>query len=252
LDDEGVVRLRQEVERLFAGEFDGHGSLFNGPLHLPGDPTALRRVINGWWVNDAIRTTVLDPGIGRIASVLMGADGVRLWADQVLVKPGAGSTRASASSNIGWHQDAAYWHINSHRQQMVTAWIALQKTDLANGGMRTLVGSHRWGLVEDSDRFYDADLDGQRREFEKRGFGPWIDEPCVLQPGQVSFHHSLCFHGSGANTTDASRVSIVGHYMPDGAVFTPSGRFQVFLPLMGPNPRAGTPLKDPCFPLVYP
>ena len=252
LDDDQIARLRAAIQRLFDGDFDGNGSLFNGPLTAPSDPLALRRVINGWWVNNEIRATVLNPELGRIAADLMRVPSVRLWADQVLEKPGTAGASATNVANIGWHQDANYWHINSQRENMVTAWIALQDTDLGNGGMRTLEGSHKWGLIEDSDKFYDPDLDSQRSYFEGRVEGKWTDEPCLLKAGQASFHQSLCFHGSEVNKSDSPRMSIVGHYMPDGAVFRPSGKYQVFLPLLGPWPQAGQPFAGNAFPLVYP
>jgi ectoine hydroxylase-related dioxygenase (phytanoyl-CoA dioxygenase family) len=251
IDDARIGRLREALDRLFKGDFDGQGGLFDGQLNVPDDPLAMRRVINSWWVNDEIRDLVLDPGIGHIAGAFMKTPRVRLWADQAIVKPGTRGKGATKSGNIGWHQDAAYWHINSAADNMCTAWVALQDTDLAIGGMRTLVKSHRWGLVKESDKFYDPNLSTQREYFEKQGLGPWIDEPCILPAGHASFHHSLCFHGSEQNQTDKPRMSIIGHYMPDGASFAPSGRFQILLRLLGPRPMPGTKLSEPYWPMVY-
>lgn len=252
LDDDRIARLRQEAERACAGEIDGEGAHFTGPFTPNVDPGAMKRIIDGWWVNNEVRDTVLDPQLGRIAAVLMKVDAVRLFADQVLIKPGSDSGTPPKVSHVGWHQDAAYWHISSNWTNMVTAWIALQDTDLHNGGMRTLVRSHKWGVIEDSDKFYDPELDGQREYFESKGLGPWIDEPCILKAGQASFHHSLCFHASEGNRSSEPRMSIVGHYMPDGTTFRASGRFQTFLHLLGPNPKPGTALRGPCFPGVFP
>jgi hypothetical protein len=47
-------------------------------------------------------------------------------------------------------------------------------------------------------------------------------------------------------------MSVVGHYMPDGTAFTPTGRFQIFLRLLGPNPKAGTKLEGKFWPRVHP
>jgi ectoine hydroxylase-related dioxygenase (phytanoyl-CoA dioxygenase family) len=250
IDDDRIARLRKALERVFKNDFDGYGSLFDGQLKVPDDSFTMRRAINAWWVNHEIRDMVCDPGIGRIAAALMKADRARLWADQVIIKPGTQGKTTSKGSNIGWHQDAAYWHINSNRENMVTAWIALQDTDLSIGGMRTLEQSHRWGLIPDSDKFYDPNLSSQREFFEKKGLGPWVDEPCILPAGHASFHHSLCFHGSEENKTNQPRLSVIGHYMPDGATFTPSGKFQVFLRLLGPDPQPGIKFVEPYWPLV--
>ena len=81
-------------------------------------------------------------------------------------------------------------------QHVYGAWVALQDTDLGNGAMRTIVGSHRWGLLEDSANFGRTDLEGlQARLSAQEMSGAWIDEPCVLREGEVSFHHCLTLHG---------------------------------------------------------
>jgi len=251
IDDDEIARLRRATERVLSGDFDGHGTLFDGALKAPEDPAAMRRAVNAWWVNDDIRDMVCDPGLSRLAATFMKTGRVRLWADQVIIKPGQGAGGAGKSGNVGWHQDAAYWHNNSHNQNMVTAWIALQDTDLRIGGMRTLEHSHRWGLIPDSDKFYDFNLDNQRAYFEGKGLGPWVDTPCILPAGHASFHHSLCFHGSEENRTEQPRLSVIGHYMPDGAAFSPSGKWQTFTRLLGPQPQPGQPLVEPFFPLVH-
>ena len=250
IDDDRIARLRHAFDRVIKNDLDGDGSLYDGQYKVPDDPLVMRRVTNAWWVNREIRDMVLDPGLGRICAALMKVDRIRLWAEQTISKPGLGRDGKTHTGNIGWHQDAAYWHINSKRENMITAWIALQDTDLANGGMRTLVRSHKWGFIPDSDKFYDPNLSDQREFFEKKGLGPWIDEPCLLKAGQASFHHPFCFHGSGENRTTEPRLSVIGHYMPDGSAFTPSGKFQVFLRLLGPYPKAGQLFADPAFPLV--
>jgi ectoine hydroxylase-related dioxygenase (phytanoyl-CoA dioxygenase family) len=251
ISDERIAELREEIERLFRGERDGHGWYFEEQPALPEDPRALHRVVNAWWVNDAIRGMVADAGLGEIAGRLMGVSGTRLWSDQAIVKPGIGGDAASDSGNIGWHQDAAYWHMSSNYDNMVTAWIALQDTDLPIGGMRTLAGSHKWGLVENSTAFFEKDLDSQRKAFSQSVNGEWIDEPCVLRAGEASFHHSLCFHGSGPNLTKDPRMSVIGHYMPDTTTFRATGKFMRVLHLLGPHPEPGMPLQEPAFPSVW-
>jgi hypothetical protein len=251
LSDEHIAHLRGALDRMYAGHIDGDGWYYQDIKPMPDDPTALRRIVNSWWVNDAVRDVVLDPNLGRMSAALMKTSGARLWADQSLSKPGAGPDAKTAAGNVGWHQDYGYWQTSS-TTNMITAWIALQDTDLNNGGMRTLVGSHKWGLVENSARFFEKDLNGLRKEFEAKVSTPWIDEPCVLKAGQASFHHSLCFHGSETNRTSEPRMSVVGHYMPDGTTFRPAGRFQTFMALLGPRPTRETGYGGKCFPRVYP
>ena len=251
IDDDRIARLRHAMDRLFAGERDGYGAYFEGKLNIPENPSALRRVVNAWWVSDDVRDMVLDSGLGKICAALMKIDRVRLWSDQVIIKPGASGGPSTSAANVGWHQDFAYWRIPS-TTNMITAWISLQDTDLSNGGMRTLVGSHRWGQIKDSDAFFDQDLDALRAKFSSKVDAAWIDEPCVLKAGQASFHHALCFHGSGENRTSEPRLSVVGHYMPDGATFQPCEKVTTQLRMLGPRPTPGQPIAGDCFPMVYP
>jgi ectoine hydroxylase-related dioxygenase (phytanoyl-CoA dioxygenase family) len=239
------------LERLFRGEVDGFGSYFDPKLNNFEGELAMKRVVNAWWVNDDVRDLVLDQALGRVCARLMGVDGVRLWSDQVLSKPGGGKRSSTVDGNVGWHQDRSYWRIAS-TTNMITAWVALQDTDLSNGGMRTIVGSHKWGEVEGSDGFYDKNLDGLRAKFESKAKSEWIDEPCVLKAGQASFHHALTFHASETNRTEAPRMSVVGHYMPDGTSFQPCGKMQTHLRLLGPRPQPGRRFEGAAFPLVYP
>ena len=41
--------------------------------------------------------------------------------------------------------------------------------------MRTIVGSHQWGLTRDAETFHEKDLDALKDRFSGRG--EWLDEP---------------------------------------------------------------------------
>ena len=188
------------------------------------------------------------PGVVVAGAVVVVLEG-DVWHDQVVWKPGTGGGETKAG-NVGWHQDSAYWTA-SNTTNMCTAWIALQDTDLSNGGMRTLVGSHKIGLIEDADTFYDTDLDGLEKRFKERMGIAWIDEPCILKAGQASIHHALCFHGSGPNQTNQPRLSVVGHYMPKGCAYNAHTTRHRNVKYLGPRPVHGQLFDNEYFPLVY-
>ena len=131
---------------------------------------------------------------------------------------------------------------------MLTIWLALQDTDLENGGMRSIAGSHRWGLVPDSDTFFNQDLDGLEARYGH--LGEWADEPCIIPSGAASFHHGLTFHGSGPNQTDRPRLSVVAHVMPDGTAYSASGQYHDNIKLLGPRPKKGDRFDNAYFPLL--
>lgn len=249
LDDAQIQRLRTAHERIWRGEYDGEGYPMNGPWQASADPLAIRKLDNGWWINDDVRSLVTDPRLGAIAADLLGTDEIRLWHDQVLYKPGGGSDADTLSGNVGWHQDYGYWQC-ADTTNMVTAWVALQDTDLRNGGMMTIVGSNHWGLIPDSNTFFETDLDALRHRYADTEH-PWIEEPCILQAGQASFHHALTFHGSGPNRTSAPRLSIVAHFMPKGTAFRPNVQWHPNIRLLGPRPYAGQRFANEYFPVVF-
>lgn len=262
LDGEEIARLRRAVERLFLCDYDRDLYPFDRVYTYDLDSPELRKVNNGWWLSDDIRSLVLSPKLAAVAAQLMEADEVRIWHDQVVLKPGVGPDRPDfAEANIGWHQDYAHWQVSSS-QRMCTMWIALQDTDLENGGMRTIVGSHRWGLLQDADSFHDKDLENLRQRYMANR--DWVDEPCILKAGQASIHHCLCMHGSGPNLTYDPRMCIIIHYMPGGTFYrgriAPSGPVHrdrkgnrhANVPLLGPNAKVGDPFTGDCFPRVWP
>lgn len=246
LSDEQIEKLREAHDRIWSGDLDGDGyPLYDIPK---SDPTRIRKLDNGWWINDAVRETVTSPLLGRIAADLLGVDSIRLWHDQVIYKPGLDG-QASNAGNVGWHQDFGYWQA-ADNTNMVTAWIALQDTDLSNGGMMTILGSHKWGLIKDSNTFFDQDMEALKKKYAGEG-REWVEEPCILKAGQASFHHALTFHGSGPNLTAAPRLSVVAHLMPGGTAY--AGRVQNHsnVRFLGPRPRIGQPFEGEYFPLLY-
>jgi ectoine hydroxylase-related dioxygenase (phytanoyl-CoA dioxygenase family) len=249
-DDEQLQRLRAAHERLWAGDFDHEIPPQYGVMACePGSPK-VRQQCNAFWLNDEIRRVVTSPVLGEIGARLMGVDSVRLWHDQAIWKPGTGSGPSTNLGNIGWHQDYGYWQASS-TTNMCTAWVALQDTDLANGGMRTIVGSHQWGLIPASDGFGGKDLEQQADRYAAAAGGQWLDEPCVLQAGQVSFHHCLTFHGSGPNRTEQPRLCVIAHMMPGDTVYRAGRQWHPNLTLLGPNAYDGQPFAGDFWPVMW-
>lgn len=248
LSDEQIERLRNAHDRLWARDFDGGGAPMHGGWRPGPDPLKIRKTDNGWWANDEVKELVTSPELGRIAAFLMESDGTRLWHDQVILKPGAAGQETKLG-NVGWHQDYGYWQCSS-TTNMVTAWIALQDTDLSNGGMMTIEGSHKWGLIPDSNSFFEQDMEALKDKYAQQG-REWREVPTIIPAGCASFHHALSFHGSGPNNSDQDRLCVIAHLMPDGTSYRPGIQYHNNVPLLGPRPYAGQPFDGPYFPLLW-
>lgn len=248
IDDERIQRLREAHDRIWANDNDGDGYNMRGRDLDDSDPTKIRKLENAWWINDEVHALVTDPVIGKLAADLMETDEVRLWHDQVIKKPGLNG-KVLKDGNVGWHQDFGYWQC-CDTTNMLTVWVALQDTDLSNGAMSSIAGSHKWGLVPDSDTFFDQDMDSLRKKYDTGG-NEWQEEPCILKAGEASFHHALTFHGSGPNLSSQPRLSVVLHLMPKGTGYRPGVQYHDNIRFLGPRPYKGQPFANDYFPIVY-
>jgi ectoine hydroxylase-related dioxygenase (phytanoyl-CoA dioxygenase family) len=249
-DDDQVQRLRRAHERLWAGHFDYAIPPIYGFMGHDLDTPAVRQQVDAFWLNAEMRQAILSPVIGKIGARLMKTDSVRLWHDQALWKPGTGGRQETNAGNVGWHQDYGFWQSCS-TTNMVSAWVALQDTDLTNGAMRMVVGSHQWGLIEGSGNDK-KDMEQWAAHFARLGGGQWHEEPVLLKAGQVSFHHSLTFHGSGPNLSDQPRLCVISHMMPGDTVYRAGQNLHPNLAFLGPDAYDGQSFASAFFPQMWP
>ncbi len=74
------------------------------------------QLLNLWMDNEKERQLMLDERLGKMAADLAGADGIRIWHDQPLIKkPWANPT--------SWHLDTPYWSFSDRRA--LSIWVAL-------------------------------------------------------------------------------------------------------------------------------
>jgi hypothetical protein len=151
------------------------------------------------WIDDLIR----DPRILDPVEAVLGPD-ILCWASGFFAKaPGDGSF-------VSWHQDATYWGLSSN--DVVTAWVALSPSLPQTGCMRVVAGSHKV-QVEHRDTFAAENLLSRGQEIAVD-----VDEAnaidIVLQPGEMSLHHVLIFHGSNQNTGSDWRIGFAIRYIP--------------------------------------
>ena len=112
---------------------------------------------------------------------------------------------------VPWHQDATYFGLAPFEH--VTAWVALTDSTPENGCVQIIPASHNTGQRPHFDQ-------PDPRAMLSRGqtLADTVEEDrainLVLRAGEVSFHHTLSFHRSGINQTDARRIGIGVSYIP--------------------------------------
>ena len=177
------------------------------------------------------------PVLGEWAGLLSGAEGVRIWQDQALVKQ-------PYSNHTALHFDDPFWSFYS--QQSVNLWVALDDATLANGCLWYLPGTHkeaRYELVDIGTNV--GDIFKTYPQWKKIAAVP---APCPA--GSVIFHNGLIAHGAGINMTPRPRRAMTAGYMPADSVF--NGQQSLLPEDYFKTLQVGDPLNnDAMFPVIW-
>ena len=151
------------------------------------------------WLADLVRhRTILDA-----VEDVIGPD-ILCWNTSFFTK------EARSPGFVSWHQDATYWGLSE--PDVVTAWVAFTPSVPENGNMRVVPGTHRTQAAH-VDTFHPDNLLSRGQEIAVD-----VDESravdIVLAPGEMSLHHVLLVHGSGANPSDDRRIGFAIRYVP--------------------------------------
>lgn len=215
IDDQTIDKLRHAFDRLFCGEFEtGISPDEVNWQEGTGDPSLTRQICNGWKADRTVAEVILREDLGRSIAQLGDWRGTRVMIDNVLWKP----TSARA---LGHHQDNAYlnWFTPS---ELLSCWIALDDTTAAGGTVEFVRGSHKWQTGKPEGQFHGPD---EYRKYmlkaaEREGVEPEIVYVEVPKGGG-SFHHGWTWHGSGINSSDNPRRSLVLHGMRSDVQYVP-------------------------------
>jgi len=164
------------------------------------------QLINLWQTNARVRKLMLSPELGKVATLLSGAKGIRIWHDQALFKrPWANPTAL--------HLDVPYWSFSS--PDAISIWVALDDATYENGCLYFLPGTHK------KTSYRDIGIQKNMKAIFAvyPGLASVEAVAVPMRAGSASFHNGLCIHGAGANMTPRSRRAMTCAYMPEGATF---------------------------------
>jgi hypothetical protein len=241
LSPDEVAVLQDETLRVIADRDDPTKPQPIMCHNMTGDPN---RTV--WQIVDIFRASapflalVNHPVVAEEIAQLSGGKSIRLWHDQIQYKP------AAVGGANHWHQDAPYWPPLTPKDQQVTAWVALDDADEENGCMRMVPGSHLWGI---HIRWLEAlgGFDAMPPEFG----GQSIEvRSCPVRKGQVHYHHSLTWHGSGPNVSGHPRRAIALHYMTGRTRYASGEGDHPMTPFI--ESPVGAPVAGELFPEVWP
>jgi len=147
---------------------------------------------------------LMDDKVLDLVEPITGPD-IVLWSSHFICKdPFVG--RATP-----WHEDSAFWEGRlTNYDNIVTVWLALDRSNRENGCMMVIPGTHRNGF----SKYEEVDL--SRNTF-RRQIAEVDDSTAVsfeLERGECSLHDSRIVHGAKPNTSPHRRCGYTMRYVP--------------------------------------
>ena len=205
LTDEQVALLRARLEHLIE-----HLDALEGDLHeveaawRERPEEVVLHLLGAWRVDDAFHDLVAHPGVVHRVEEALGCEGLRLWHDQLFLKP------PRHPGVVPWHADWSYWQRTTPCCH-ATVFLALDDMDEENGALQYAPGSHHWPTPPAVDFGGPADQVLPHLSPEHRAaFYPQLQP---LRAGEALLHHAGTLHGSGPNRSPHPRRAIVLNYM---------------------------------------
>jgi phytanoyl-CoA hydroxylase len=182
IDAELIGEARKHVAWLRAR----HPSLRSEHLHHP-----LMRD-DAFWVR-----LVTDDRLVAIVRRFLGPDLGCFTSHYICKPPGDGQA-------VLWHQDGAYWNLTP--MQALSVWLAVDDSDLENGCLRMIPGTHRTSLGaivlrDDVPNMLHSSIDPALVDSARA-------VAIELKAGDVSVHHPMVIHGSEANHSGRQRCGL--------------------------------------------
>lgn len=109
-----------------------------------------------------------------------------------------------------WHQDFGYWYNNGClAPDMLSIWIALDKSTQANGCLQVLSGSHKLGRLDHIRENGQTNVDPTYMAAALKRYEHLYVE---MEPGDGLVFHSNLLHRSDANNSDTYRWGYICSY----------------------------------------
>lgn len=151
----------------------------------------------GYKHSAAFFQSALDAKLLDVVEAILGADVELFLNGQCLYKEPVGGHPKLL------HQDASYFE---HRYEGPCAVLNYAvDTDLVNGALHVVPGSHKFGVLQHVDTFSHLGLDQSVWTFEKA-------LPVCGQAGDAIFFHVNTIHGSKENNSRSSRPVFIHRY----------------------------------------
>ena len=117
-----------------------------------------------------------------------------------------------ATYYVAWHQDVTYWGLQPPVAH--TAWVAIDDSNIGNGCMRVLRGSHTDSILTNGTADREGNLLSINQSIPDTELNQDSAVDLILKSGQMSIHHGQLVHSSNPNTSDLRRCGLVVRFVP--------------------------------------
>lgn len=189
------------------------------------------------------------PAVLDAVEAVLGPD-VLLLATHFFCKyPAAGEAAAvPAERFVAWHQDVTYWGLEP--PLAVTAWYAVDDSDVENGCMRVIPGTHD-ALREHGTSARAGNLLSINQEVPVTPAEEASAVDLCLRAGEMSLHHGVLIHGSNPNRSARRRCGLTLRYMPPYVrVISANSMKRPWRPIPVRGCGEGGPWTEPPFPVA--
>lgn len=200
-EQDGYTIFRDVLDAQLIEEAQGHVEWLQRKYpHLRGEQLGHTLVADDpFWVRLVSDDRLLD-----IAEAFIGPN-IALFASHYIAKP------PGDGQPVLMHQDGHYWPLEP--MEVVTLWLAVDDSDVENGCMRVLPGTHRSHELYGHEQHTDtANVLSSRIDPQTADESRAVD--VVMKAGSVSVHDPFLIHGSNANNSDRRRAGLTIRYIP--------------------------------------
>jgi hypothetical protein len=192
-----ALALLPEARQVREGWVTPDGTLFlPAPPHFARDKQIMVLGV-GYMTSAAFFHSAFDPKALDVVEAILGPNVELFMNGQCLYKEPVGGHPKHL------HQDAAYFE---HRFEGPVATLNyVVDTDLVNGALYVVPGSHRFGTLQHVDTFSHLGLDADEWPWERA-------LPVTGQAGDSIFFHVKTIHGSQENHSQSPRPVFIHRY----------------------------------------
>ena len=155
------------------------------------------------WYDPTFEPYPATPAILDVVEGLVGPD-IKAFLTMMIYKP------PGIQADHPFHQDSFYFAFGPHNL-ILGSWVALDATDVENGTLVVIPGSHKHALIDHDTPRGDLVNFGVFGAVGYEGAQP-NEVALNLEPGDGAFFHSRLLHRTGPNISTRHRRVMTVHY----------------------------------------